>query len=116
MGLLPADGDLLVEWDPALKNLVIFRVRKVELQARDLNLRVGVRSVVVTLAGHNGPGKVLELGALVVWLGCGFVSIGVAAGGIDPRFDALDDRRAVWIVRRDDDLHLPARHGAHAGP
>jgi hypothetical protein len=34
----------------------------------------------------------------VIWLGCGFVAIGVSAGGIDPRFDALDDRRAVGIV------------------
>jgi hypothetical protein len=32
MGLLPADGDLLVERDPAVKNLGNSRVRKVELQ------------------------------------------------------------------------------------
>jgi hypothetical protein len=36
-GLPPADGDLLVEWDPARKNIGIFRVRKVELQARATN-------------------------------------------------------------------------------
>jgi hypothetical protein len=34
----------------------------------------------------------------VVWLGAGFVSIGVAAGGIDPHFEAADDRRAVGLV------------------
>ena len=31
-------------------------------------------------------------------LGLGFVSIGVSAGGIDPRFDAADDRRAVGLL------------------
>jgi hypothetical protein len=34
----------------------------------------------------------------VIWLGCGFVSIGVSAGGIDPHFEALDDRRAVGLI------------------
>ena len=34
----------------------------------------------------------------MIWLGCGFVAVGVSAGGIDPRFDALDDRRAVGLV------------------
>ena len=55
-------------------------------------------SAVVALAAGSSTGPFLELGTLVIWLGCGFVSIGVAAGGIDPHFDALDDRRAVGLV------------------
>jgi putative ABC exporter len=55
-------------------------------------------SVVVSLASSNGADRFIELGTLVVWLGCGFVAIGVSAGGIDPRFEALDDRRAVGLV------------------
>jgi hypothetical protein len=57
-----------------------------------------VFSVVVTLVSHDGADRAIELGALVVWLGAGFVAVGVSAGGIDPRFDALDDRRAVGLV------------------
>jgi len=55
-------------------------------------------SVVVGFVTSNGPDRFLELSTLVIWLGCGFVAIGVSAGGIDPRFDALDDRRAVGLV------------------
>jgi len=55
-------------------------------------------SVVVAVVSHDGADRAIELGTLVVWLGCGFVAIGVSAGGIDPRFDALDDRRAVGLV------------------
>jgi hypothetical protein len=57
-----------------------------------------VFSVVVAMVASNGPDRILELGTLVIWLGCGFVAVGVSAGGIDPRFDALDDRRAVGLV------------------
>ena len=57
-----------------------------------------VFSVVVAMVSHEGAGRAIELGTLVVWLGCGFVTIGVSAGGIDPRFDAMDDRRAVGLV------------------
>ena len=57
-----------------------------------------VFSAVVALVGHEGAERAIELGTLVVWFGCGFVAIGVSAGGIDPRFDALDDRRAVGLV------------------
>jgi hypothetical protein len=31
-------------------------------------------------------------------LGCGFVTIAVSGGAIDPRFEALDDRRSVGIL------------------
>jgi hypothetical protein len=55
-------------------------------------------SVVVATVSGNGADRMLELVTLVIWLGCGFVSIGVSAGGIDPRFDALDDRRAVGLI------------------
>ncbi|MEA2644109.1 MAG: type transport system permease protein [Chloroflexota bacterium] len=57
-----------------------------------------VFSIVVTLVSHDGADRAIELGALVLWLGFGFVAVGVSAGGIDPRFDALDDRRAVGLV------------------
>jgi ABC-2 type transporter len=57
-----------------------------------------VFSVVVAMVSHETADRAIELGALVVWLGCGFVAVGVSAGGIDPRFDALDDRRAVGLV------------------
>jgi hypothetical protein len=55
-------------------------------------------SIVVAIVSHESADHAIELGTLVVWLGCGFVAIGVSAGGIDPRFDALDDRRAVGLV------------------
>jgi hypothetical protein len=55
-------------------------------------------SVVVGLVSSNGVDRFVELGTFVIWLGCGFVAIGVSAGGIDPRFDSLDDRRAVGLV------------------
>ena len=57
-----------------------------------------VFSIVVAMVGHEGANRAIELGTLVVWLGCGFVAIGVSAGGIDPRFDALDDRRSIGLV------------------
>ena len=57
-----------------------------------------VFSVVVAIVSSNGAGRFVELSTLVIWLGFGFVSIGVSAGGIDPRFDALDDRRSVGLV------------------
>ena len=54
--------------------------------------------VSVALITRSGPVEVLELVLLVLWMGCGFVTIAVCGGAIDPRFDALDDRRAVGIV------------------
>jgi hypothetical protein len=53
--------------------------------------------VVGTLSG-GGVAQLISLAVLVVWLGLGFVSIGVSAGGIDPRFDATDDRRSVGLL------------------
>jgi ABC-2 type transport system permease protein len=55
-------------------------------------------SVVIAIAGGSNVGQLSELVVFVVWLGIGFVSIGVAAGGIDPHFEAADDRRAVGLV------------------
>jgi hypothetical protein len=57
-----------------------------------------VFSIVVAMVGHEGAARAIELGTLVVWFACGFVAIGVSAGSIDPRFDALDDRRSVGLV------------------
>lgn len=55
-------------------------------------------SIVVATVSKSGIAQYLELAVLVVWLGIGFVSVGVSAGAIDPRFDASDDRRAVGLV------------------
>jgi hypothetical protein len=57
-----------------------------------------VFSMVVATVSGSGVAQYAELAVLVVWLGIGFVSVGVSAGAIDPRFDASDDRRAVGIV------------------
>ena len=57
-----------------------------------------VFSMVVASVSGSGVAQYAELAVLVLWLGTGFVSIGVSAGAIDPRFDASDDRRAVGIV------------------
>jgi hypothetical protein len=54
--------------------------------------------IVVAAVSGSSLAESVELAVLVVWLGVGFVSIGVSSGGIDPRFDASDDRRAVGIV------------------
>ncbi|HYL07305.1 MAG TPA: hypothetical protein VEU76_02075 [Candidatus Udaeobacter sp.] len=54
-----------------------------------------VISVVVAVLGGNGPADVAQLALLSLWLGFGFVAIGVCAGAIDPRFDSVDDRRMV---------------------
>jgi hypothetical protein len=55
-------------------------------------------SFVVATVGGGGIGQLLGMALLVTWLGVGFVSIGVSAGGIDPDFEAADDRRAVGLV------------------
>jgi hypothetical protein len=55
-------------------------------------------SVVIAAASGSDIGQLTEVVFFVVWLGAGFVSIGVAAGGIDPHFEAADDRRAVGLV------------------
>lgn len=52
-------------------------------------------SIVVAIAGHNGFAQVLQLAFLALWLSIGFVAIGVSVGGIDPRFEANDERRMV---------------------
>ena len=57
-----------------------------------------VFSVVIAAATGSGIGQFVELVVLVVWLSTGFVCIGVAAGGIDPHFEAKDDRRSVGVV------------------
>lgn len=54
-------------------------------------------TVVVAVTGGNGPLQVAEIAVLAVWLGFGFVSVGVAAGAIDPHFESVDDRRAVGV-------------------
>ena len=55
-------------------------------------------SVVIGAATGSGIGQFAELAVLVVWLCTGFVSIAVAAGGIDPHFEAADDRRSVGVI------------------
>ncbi|HEV2033478.1 MAG TPA: hypothetical protein VGU71_04660 [Candidatus Dormibacteraeota bacterium] len=57
-----------------------------------------VFAVAVAIVSGSRAIEMLELALLVVWLGCGFVVIAVSGGAIDPRFEALDDRRAVGIL------------------
>ena len=57
-----------------------------------------VISVVVAVSGGNSFFQILQIGVLAVWLGLGFISIGVSAGAIDPHFDSVDDRRAIGIA------------------
>ncbi len=59
-----------------------------------IGMTVGI-SITVAALGGNDAGQVVELGLLALWLGAGFVTIGVCAGAIDPRFEAMDDRRMV---------------------
>ena len=54
--------------------------------------------LVVAIVAGNSMAEVLEMCLFVLWLGSGFVAIGVAAGGIDPRFDAVDDRRGMGLL------------------
>ncbi len=55
-------------------------------------------SFVVATVGGGGIAQLAGMAVLVTWLGVGFVSIGVSAGGIDPNFEANDDRRAVGLL------------------
>jgi hypothetical protein len=55
-------------------------------------------SVVFATISGSGVAQLAELAVFVVWLATGFVSIAVATGGIDPHFEAADDRRSVGIV------------------
>jgi hypothetical protein len=57
-----------------------------------------VFSVAVAVASKSDPAQVAQLVILGLWLAAGFVSISVAGGAIDPRFDATDDRKAVGLV------------------
>lgn len=55
-------------------------------------------AVAVGIVDHSPASEFVELILFVVWLAIGFVAISVSAGGIDPRFDATDDRRAVGVA------------------
>jgi hypothetical protein len=55
-------------------------------------------SFVVATVGGGGIAQLAGMTVLVTWLAVGFVSIGVSAGGIDPQFEASDDRRAVGLL------------------
>ena len=55
-------------------------------------------SVVVAVTAGNGLTQVLQIALLAVWLGFGFVAVGGSAGAIDPRFESVDDRRAVGVA------------------
>ncbi len=59
---------------------------------------VGLSLVIcIVIAATSGSTleEVVQLVGLALWLGLGFVAIGVSAGAIDPRFEAVDDRRMV---------------------
>ncbi|HUY74402.1 MAG TPA: hypothetical protein VMW11_07810 [Candidatus Dormibacteraeota bacterium] len=57
-----------------------------------------VFGLIVALVERNPVSEIVELIALGIWLGLGFVAVGVSAGAIDPRFESSDDRRAVGMV------------------
>jgi hypothetical protein len=71
---------------------------KVALTLPAVLLMTTVFGFVVALVERNPASQVIELFVLAIWLGVGFVSIGVSAGAIDPRFESADDRRAVGVV------------------
>jgi hypothetical protein len=71
---------------------------KVALTLPAVLLMTTAFGVVVAVVERNAAPQLLELVALAMWLGVGFVSIGVSAGAIDPRFESTDDRRAVGMV------------------
>ena len=55
-------------------------------------------SAVVAALGGNNAIQVAQIFVLAVWLGFGFVAVGVSAGAIDPHFESVDDRRAVGVA------------------
>jgi len=55
-------------------------------------------SVASAVFGGATPVEIAQFVVLAIWIGTGFVCIGVATGAIDPRFDSLDDRRMVGIA------------------
>jgi len=57
-----------------------------------------VFSFAVALFSRSGPAQLIQLVVFGVWLAAGFVSIAVSGGGIDPHFDANDDRKSVGLV------------------
>src|SRR5258708_39972158 len=54
-------------------------------------------SIVVATVSKSGIAQYLELAVLVVWLGIGFVAVGVSAGAVDPRFAGSEHRPAVVL-------------------
>jgi len=71
---------------------------KIALTLPPVILLTSAVGIVIGLAGGEDFAQIMELAALVCWLGVGFVSIGVSAGAIDPHFESTDDRRAVGLV------------------
>jgi len=62
---------------------------KITLTLPPVILLTAIFSVVLGLATGARLDQVFQLVVLVIWLGLGFVSIGVAAGAIDPHFEAF---------------------------
>ncbi len=71
---------------------------KVALTLPAVLVMTAVFGLVVALIERNPVSQIVELIALALWLGVGFVAVGVSAGAIDPRFESTDDRRAVGMV------------------
>ncbi|HUZ87042.1 MAG TPA: hypothetical protein VNF26_08820 [Candidatus Baltobacterales bacterium] len=71
---------------------------KVALTLPAVLVMTAVFGLVVALIERNPLAEIVELIALGMWLGVGFVAVGVSAGAIDPRFESTDDRRAVGMV------------------
>ena len=89
-------GFLLLRMAPLTMTLVLRA--KVLLTLPPVIAMTFLFSVVVAIVSRSNPAQVVELVVLVLWLAVGFVSIGVSAGGIDPRFEATDDRRSIGFI------------------
>jgi hypothetical protein len=71
---------------------------KIALTLPAVLLMTTLFGLAIALIERNPVSEIVELIALAVWLGVGFVAVGVSAGAIDPRFESTDDRRAVGIT------------------
>ncbi len=71
---------------------------KIALTLPAVLLMTALFGLAVALVERNPVSQIVELIALAMWLGVGFVSVGVSAGAIDPRFESTDDRRAVGLT------------------
>ena len=95
---IPAErrGFLILRMAPLTMRQVLRA--KVLLTLPPILIITAVFGLVVALVSGSSLPQVVGLFVFALWLGVGFVAIGVSAGGIDPHFDAVDDRRGVGLL------------------